>query len=93
MMNERTNERTDGQFDGWMDGWMGKRMNESNGRKKNLKINFYKLYLQVASYADVLRALLSVWGKNAQRSSKKRLRGRLMSRLRLFKGWRALSIG
>ena len=65
-MNERTNERTDGQFDGWMDGWMGERMNESNGRKKkNLKINFYKLYRQVASYAEALRTSLSVWGKNA----------------------------
>ena len=53
-------------MDGWMDGWLDELMNESNG-----KINFYKLYRQVASYADALRASLSVWGKNAQRSSKK----------------------
>ena len=48
-----------------MDGWFDERMNESNGEKINLKINFYKLYRQVSSYADALRALLSVWGKNA----------------------------
>ena len=35
--------------------------------KKNLKINFYKLYRQVTSYADALRASLSVWGKNQPR--------------------------
>ena len=62
MMNKRTNEQTDSLMDGWMDrwmdGWMDERMNESNGRKKNL-------YLQVASYAEALRASLSVWGKNA----------------------------
>ena len=71
-------------MDGWMDGWMNERMNESNGRKKNLKINFYKLYRQVASYVDALMASLSVWGKNAQRSSKKRLRGRLIENKELF---------
>ena len=38
-------------------------MNESNGEKINLKINFYKLYRQVASYADALMASLSVLGK------------------------------
>ena len=75
-----------------MDGWMDERMNESNGEKK-LENKLYKLYRQVASYVDALRASLSVWEKNAQRSSKKRLRGMLMSRLRLLKGWRALSIG
>ena len=48
-----------------MDGWFDERMNELNGRKKNLKINFYKLYRQVASYADALRASLSSWEKNA----------------------------
>ena len=46
-----------------MDGLLHERMNESNGEK--LKINFYKLYRQVASYAEALRASLSVWGKNA----------------------------
>ena len=30
------------------------------GRKKNLKINLYKLYRHIASYADLLRALLSL---------------------------------
>ena len=58
MMNKRTNEQTDSLMDGWMDGFLDERMNESNGRKKNL-------YLQVASYAEALRASLSVWGKNA----------------------------
>ena len=44
-------------------------MNESNGEK--LKINFYKLYRQVASYAEALRASLSVWGKNARNKAPK----------------------
>ena len=35
-------------------------MNELNGEKKNLKKNLYKLYRQVASYADFFRALLSL---------------------------------
>ena len=36
-------------------------MNESNGEKKKLENKLvYKLYRQVASYADLLRALLSL---------------------------------
>ena len=52
-----------------MDGLLHERMNESNGEK--LKINFYKLYRQVASYAEALRASLSVWGKNARNKAPK----------------------
>ena len=85
--DERTSERTDGQFDGWMDGWMDGSMNEwmnewmtRMGRKKNLKINFYKLYRQVACYADVLRVLFSLGKERMTKLPNWRLRGRLMSR-------------
>ena len=48
-----------------MNEWMKERMNERMNEwieweKKNWKINLYKLYRQVASYADLLRALLSL---------------------------------
>ena len=85
--DERTSERTDGQFDGWMDGWMDGSMNEwmnewmtRMGRKKNLKINFYKLYRQVACYADVLRVLFSLGKEPMTKLLNWRLRVRLMSR-------------
>ena len=80
--DERTSERTDGQFDGWMDGWILEWMNEwlEWGEKKNLKINFYKLYRQVACYADVLRVLFSLGKERMTKLLNWRLRGRLMSR-------------
>ena len=85
MMNERANERTgslmDGWMDGWMDPWMNEWMNDSNGEeKKNLKINFYKLYRQVACYGDVLRVLFSLGKERMTKLLNWRLRGRLMSR-------------
>ena len=83
MMNERANERTGSLMDGWMDGWMDPWMNEwmtRMGRKKNLKINFYKLYRQVACYADVLRVLFSLGKEPMTKLLNWRLRVRLMSR-------------
>ena len=82
MMNERANERTGSLMDGWMDGSLNEWMNEwlEWGEKKNLKINFYKLYRQVACYGDVLRVLFSLGKERMTKLLNWRLRGRLMSR-------------
>ena len=81
--DERTSERTDRQLDGWMDGWILEWMNEwmtRMGRKRNLKINFYKLYRQIACYTDVLRVSFSLGKEHVMKLLNWRLRGRLMSR-------------
>ena len=78
MMNERANERTGSLMDGWMDGWILEWMNEwmtRMGRKRNLKINFYKLYRQVACYADVLRVSFSLGKERMTKLLNWRLRG------------------
>ena len=86
MMNERANERTGSLMDGWMDGWILEWMNEwmtRMERKRNLKINFYKLYRQVACYADVVRVSFSLGKERMTKLLNWRLRGRLMSSSRL----------
>ena len=79
MMNEPANGRTGSLMDGWMDGWMdgslNKWMNDSNGKKKKLEINFYKLYGQVACYADVLRGSFSLGKERMTKLLNWRLRG------------------
>ena len=79
MMNERANERTGSLMDGWILEWMNEWMTRM-GRKRNLKINFYKLYRQVACYADVLRVSFSLGKERMTKLLNWRLRGRLMSR-------------
>ena len=81
--NERTNGRAVWWMDGWMDPWMNEWMNEwmtRMGRNRNLKINFYKLYRQVACYADVLRVSFSLGKERMTKLLNWRLRVRLMSR-------------
>ena len=77
--NERANGRTGSLMDGWILEWMNEWMTRME-RKKNLKINFYKLYRQVACYADVLRVLFSLGKERMTKLLNWRLRGRLMSR-------------
>ena len=74
-----TKERTDGRAVWWMDGSLNE-WKTRVGRKRNLKINFYKLYRQVACYADVLRILFSLGKERMTKLLNWRLRGRLMSR-------------
>ena len=79
MMNERANGRTGSLMDGWILEWMNESWMTRVGRKRNLKINFYKLYRQVACNADVLRVSFSLGKERMTKLLSWLLRGRLMS--------------